>query len=469
MSPQPIDRRQLGQATLGASFAFLLPSEKMFAAEPLRVGLFSVEVSAPLGHPCMGGGISPVATYDDPLEAKGIVFVSGDQPPVVAVSVDWCEIRHDAHDAWRKAIASAVGTTTERVLVSSVHQHDAPVADLRAEAILKKAGAKGSVCFPEFHGETVQRVARAAKESLKDLKIVDGIAASRAEVIGVSSNRRTVDSMGRARFDRGSTTRDAELRNADVGVIDPDVAMISFESGKKTIAAMFCYATHPMSRYGKGAVSADFPGIARRMVERAHPGLHAMYFSGCSGNVTAGKFNDGAPDKRMILAKSLADGMSRALATAKPIPVSPMRFDSVPYSLVFRDTPGFETQTLEGKLGSARSFDQCLAAMGLSARERLARPLDLPVIDFGGAAFLLAPGESYVEYQLYAKSLRPNSVVLCAGYGESVTGYVPTEKAWTEKDSNLGDWCWVAPGSEKKLKAAIERALLPESVRGKGR
>lgn len=98
--------------------------------------------------------------------------------------------------------------------------------------------------------------------------------------------------------------------------------------------------------------------------------------------------------------------------------------------------------------------------MGLSCQERLQRPLDLPILDFGGAALLLAPGESYVEYQLYAKSLRPEAVVLCAGYGESVTGYVPTEKAWAEKDSNLGDWCWVAPGSEDPLKVALKTALL---------
>ena len=461
MSRLPIDRRQMGRVTLGVSLGLPMTGISSPEVSDLMVGRFSVEVSPPLGHACMGGGISPVVSYDDPLEAKGIVFVPAGQSPVVAVSVDWCEIRHDAHDAWRKAIASAVGTTPERVLVSSVHQHDAPVADLRAEAILKQAGAKGSICIPEFHAETVLRVARAAKDSLKDLKKVDKIAASMAPVTAVSSNRRTVDSMGRVRFDRGSTTRDSDLRNADVGVIDPDVAMISFESDKKTIAALFCYATHPMSRYGKGAVSADFPGIGRRMVERAHPGLHAIYFSGCSGNVTAGKFNDGSPDRRMILAKSLADGMNRALADAKPIGKTVFRFESIPYSLLFRDTPGFETKTLEGKLAAARPFDQCLAAMGLSARERLARPLDLPVIDFGGAALLLAPGESYVEYQLYAKSLRPKSVVLCAGYGESVTGYVPTEKAWDEKDSNLGDWCWVAPGSEKPMKEAIARALVP--------
>ena len=33
------------------------------------------------------------------------------------------------------------------------------------------------------------------------------------------------------------------------------------------------------------------------------------------------------------------------------------------------------------------------------------------------------------------------------------------ERAWAEKDGNLGDWCWVAPGSEARMKAAIEAAL----------
>ncbi len=457
MESFPLNRRQLGHATLALAFPGIA-----LATDPLelRVGPFSAEINPPVGHPCMGGGIRPVVSYSDPLFAKGIVLVAKGHAPVVIVSVDWCEIRHTAHDAWRKALADATGTTPDRVLVSSVHQHDAPVADLRAEEILKKAKAKGSVCFADFHEVAVARVARAAKVAMRDLKTVDKICASRIPVQDVSSNRRTLDSQGKIRFDRGSTTRDRELREGETGVIDPDMTMISLESAGEPLTALFCYATHPMSQYGQGAVSADFPGLARRLVEQTHPGLQVIYLSGCSGNVTAGKYNDGAPGNRMLLAGRLADAMNKALATAKPLKTPQFRFASVPYSLSFRNTLGFDTKTLEGKLHAPRSFDQCLAAMGLSCQERLKRPLDLPIMDFGGAALLLAPGESYVEYQLYAKSLRPEAVILCAGYGESVTGYVPTEKAWAEKDTNLGDWCWVAPGSEEPLKVALKTALL---------
>jgi hypothetical protein len=36
---------------------------------------------------------------------------------------------------------------------------------------------------------------------------------------------------------------------------------------------------------------------------------------------------------------------------------------------------------------------------------------------------------------------------------------VPTEKAFEEHDTNLHDWCWVAPGAEKALTAALTVAL----------
>ena len=87
------------------------------------------------------------------------------------------------------------------------------------------------------------------------------------------------------------------------------------------------------------------------------------------------------------------------------------------------------------------------------------QPIDIPAIDFGPAAFLLLPGETYVEYQLYAQSLRPKDFIMVAGYGESAPGYIPLERNWEEKDANLNWWCWVAPGSEARLKDAIRRAL----------
>ena len=75
------------------------------------------------------------------------------------------------------------------------------------------------------------------------------------------------------------------------------------------------------------------------------------------------------------------------------------------------------------------------------------------------ATLLLLPGESYVEYQLLAQKLRPDSFVVTMGYGESATGYIPTEKHFEEGDGNLSDWCWVAPGCERTMTEAIRAAI----------
>jgi hypothetical protein len=101
--------------------------------------------------------------------------------------------------------------------------------------------------------------------------------------------------------------------------------------------------------------------------------------------------------------------------------------------------------------------------MGLSWRKRCesGRELDLPAIDIGPATLLLLPGESYVEFQLNAQRMRPDRFVMTLGYGECGTGYVPVEKAVEENDTNLHDWCWVAPGAEARLTQAIKAALGP--------
>jgi hypothetical protein len=80
----------------------------------------------------------------------------------------------------------------------------------------------------------------------------------------------------------------------------------------------------------------------------------------------------------------------------------------------------------------------------------------------------LLPAESYVEYQLIADGLRPNDFVFVAGYGECGPGYIPHEQAWAEKDANLNDWCWIAPGAEPLMTAAIRKALgVEESANAK--
>src|SRR3954467_6792761 len=124
-------------ATFALSTAGLRPP--LAGAEPpkLRLSTFGADVTPPLGHPLMGGGIAPAKEVVDPLYAHGFVL-QGAGKPVAFVGLDWCEVRNGAYELFRSKIAKAVGTDSVRVMLCSLHQHDTPVADLEAQELMEK-------------------------------------------------------------------------------------------------------------------------------------------------------------------------------------------------------------------------------------------------------------------------------------------------------------------------------------------
>lgn len=432
------------------------------AAPPeFHLATFRADVTPPIGHPLLAGLVPDAKEIADPLSAIGIVLVGVDRP-IVIVAVDWCEIRGAAHDRWRGVLADAAGTTPERVLLSSVHQHDAPLFDLRAEEILREHKLAAPIGDPAFHEQCVHRVAAALRKSLAKPQPITHIGIGQARVKEVASNRRYNGRDGQLRFDRTSAAKDPWMREQPEGTIDPRLKTLSFWDGERPVAALSAYATHPMSYYRTGKVSADFPGLARHRREQDDPAVAQIYLSGCSGNVTAGKYNDGSPVNRAILADRLYRATREAWTETKRYPLETVAFRSAPLRLNPREDRGYtREEQLAQLVPTARANRQVMAALGLSWRERARRPIDVPVVDFGKAKLLLLPGESYVEYQLMAQKIRPDAFVVVAGYGECCPGYVPTEQAWRERDTNLdpGDWCWVAPGAEAVMHAAIREAL----------
>jgi hypothetical protein len=421
---------------------------------------FKADVTVPLNHGMMGGKWLSKRVVD-PLEANGFVLLGG-EAPVVFASVDWCEIRNEAYERWQTVLAEAAGTSPDHVMVTAIHQHDAPVADVEAERLLRERNLAGTICDPEFHERAVQSVAAALRESLKSPQPLTHIGAGQSKVKEVASNRRYIAPDGRVFFDRNSATRKRGAKDADEGLIDPWLKTLSFWNGDTPLAAVSFYAVHPMSYYGDGGVSADFPGIARRSREAETPGVRQIYCSGCSGNITAGKYNDGSREYRPVLAKRLQDAMAAAWANTSRHALRQWDFHVVPLRLEPRNDVGFSAAELEAKLTpETPPFSQCLAAMGLNWRHRedAGHRIQIPMLDFGAAQLLLLPGESYVEFQLAAQAERPDSFVCVAGYGEAACGYVPTDQHLADRDPNLADWSWVAAGSEARMREAIMEAM----------
>ncbi|MDA0808283.1 MAG: hypothetical protein O2983_06105 [Planctomycetota bacterium] len=430
-------------------------------ASQLRVSRFSVDVTIPLGHRCMG--LLPTKSKEivDPLQTHGIVLLSDDDP-IVIVAVDWCEIRNESYERWREVIAKAVGTEPVRVLLSSLHQHDAPVVDGGAENLLNRAGLTGELFDFAFQEDCVQRVAAAAKESLEDATPVTHLGLGKAKVEKVASNRRVVHPDGRVSFGRGSSSGgNAFMAEAPDGLIDPWLRTISFWNGDKPLVALHSYATHPMSYYGRGGVTYDFVGMARERRRRDDQKVHQIYLSGCSGDVTAGRYNDGSPASRELLAHRIYEGMTAAWDATEKTPISEVRFRSTPLELPFRTEERFTAAYLLNRIedDSVEIRQRIHAAMTLSSRQRVVsgKPIDLPVVDLGPARIVLFPGEAFVGYQLLAQEMKQDVFVQSIGYGECWPGYVPTDSCFDDKFEDT--WLWVGPGCETRIREALAKVL----------
>ena len=464
----------LRRAALTGLLALICLPASADEAKGFRLATFTADVTPPIGHPLIAGAtMAPDAKrIDDPLLAIGFVL-SGGEKPVVVCSIDWCEIRNDAYDRWRDALAEAAGTTRERVLVTCIHQHDAPLADLEAQRIIERHAEQQTKRQPpqtkiidlEFQEACVQRTARALKESLSLSKTrpVTHLGFGLGKVAEVASNRRYVTKAGKVEFNRSSMSGGkADQAAAPEGEIDPWLRTLSFWNGERPVCALHAYAVHPMSQWGTGFVTADFPGLARKRRQVDDPSVHQIYVSGGSGDVTAGKYNDGSPANRAVLADRIYRGMLAAWKETKRVPLAQLEFRSAPIQFVPRDSPGWKIEELTAQLSDEDTRKQSMAALGLSARKRFdaKQPVDLPVLDIGPAQVVLLPGEAYVHYQLLAQKLRPDCFVLTMGYGESAAGFVPPDRAWQENDGNMDSWCWIAPHTgEQELTAAMRKAM----------
>jgi hypothetical protein len=426
----------------------------------LHLATFSCDVTPPVGHPLCGGWIEPVRAVDDPLRALGVVLL-GPAAPVVLCAVDWCGIRNDAHLAWRKALAEAAHTTPERVAVQSVHPHNAPFADTAAEKLLQAVKGPPSLDLA-FFDRAVERTAAAVKASLARTTPFTHIGIGQAKVEQVASNRRVLGPDGKVKYTRTSATRDPRARAEPEGLIDPWLKTLSFWDDSKPLAALHYYATHPMSYYGDGRVSSDFCGLARDKRAAEDEKTFQAYFTGCAGNVTAGKYNDGNKANRAILRDRMHAAMKAAWKETKRHAVATWEWRTEPLKLSARREPSF------GKEQSTKAMEDVKAAKAkrnngafqLTWLARLDRPIDVTCLDIGPALVLHLPGEPFIEYQLAAQQMRKDRFVCVAGYGDGGPGYIPTDDAYLQ--GGYEPTVALAAPCEKQLKRVMARALRAE-------
>jgi hypothetical protein len=425
----------------------------------LKVGVFAVDASPPLGSPL---AYDPTKGVTQPLSCRGVVL-NGDGKPIVLCAIDWIGIGNEGYSEFRNELAKAVGTTAQRVCVHALHQHDAPHCDFSADRIIAKLGISREVFDSELARTVIARTAAAVREAAVRARPVTHLGLGQAEVEKVASNRRLLGPDGKVQYVRYTACADPKIRALPVGTIDPMLKMISFWDGAEPVVVLSYYATHPQSYYRTGLANPDFPGMARdeRQAVTKIPHIH---FNGAGGNIGAGKWNDGSHANRRVLADRVAAGMAKAWqATEKtPISASDLAVESIPISLP--PAPHLDEKRLAAVVNDpskpARTRAEAAGELVWLRRCLAGERIDIACLHLGRARVLHMPGELFVEYQLAAAKTRPDLFVAMAAYGDYAPGYIGTEAAYAEGGYETGPHAsLVAPGVEKALMMAIKRLL----------
>jgi hypothetical protein len=191
-----------------------------------------------------------------------------------------------------------------------------------------------------------------------------------------------------------------------------------------------------MSYYGDGQVSSDFVGLARERRDAEESGVLHIYFTGSSGDVTAGKYNLGTKPERQVLAGRIHRAMVLADGDADlhAGPLGPVDWKTLPIRFAAREDLDLDRLKAIVADPKATVVERNRSAMtcGWLMRAASRRPILLSRLDVGGVTLLHLPAETFVDYQLHAQACRPDRLIATAAYGDGGPWYIPLERSFAE-------------------------------------
>ncbi len=285
------------------------------------------------------------------------------------------------------------------------------------------------------------------------------IATGQADVFRVAGNRRLLQDDGKLMAMRGSSSRSQIHADAPEGLIDRKLKTVAFYSGDRKVASFHYYACHPMSYYADGRASSDFVGLARKQRQRDEPDCLHVYFSGCGGNIGAGKYNDGTHEMRPVLVRRMYDAMVASEAKLVPQPIQSIDWTAVPVMLT--PDPKWDEAAILRQIADKSQLvvnrNRPAYTVAYLRRFRAGQPIVISALHVNDATMLHLPGESFIEYQLRAQEAAKGRFVACAAYGDGGPWYIPTEEQFP-----LGGYevsvSWCGPTVDRELWGAAKQA-----------
>ena len=236
----------------------------------LKAGFTRVNINPMMGIPIRGYYKERLADgILDDIEANALAL-QFNGTIILLISVDNCGIEQNLLSYYRKKVSDATEVPMENIVISSTHTHQGPEAVIDSQNELVRE-------YTEFLGKRITDAAVFAIADLKEAKMGFGK--------GVAPN---VAFIRRYVMKDGSIKTNPGVNNPDivtpVGIIDDSVNVIRFDrEGAETIVFVN-FANHP-DVVGGNKISADWPGLLRKNVEKILDGTKCIFFNGAQGDV----------------------------------------------------------------------------------------------------------------------------------------------------------------------------------------
>ena len=417
-----------------------------------KVGFSTVNANPNLGHEIAGYYVKRYAKgFLDDIEVSTLLLQK-DGTNIAMISVDVCGINEDFGLDVSNMIEEKTGISKDNVYLTATHSHTAPVITYN-DRYPKTQELLDYIAFLK------QRIVDSVVLALADVKD-----AKMGYIYGYAPER--VAYIRRYKMKDGSTFTCPPIDDPNIdhpiGTLDQRVNVIRFDRvGGPTVVAVN-YGLHADTINGE-LVSADFPGVMRKTIEKALDGVKCIFFNGAEGDVgstnvhpTKGDMNDTeisfdnemkSPGMARFVGRALAGTILQVYDKVHYVDVDEIKIVSK-YIDIPSNMPTPEEMPLaklytqlhnEGRDDEIpyKAMQLTTAVADAMRKVRLENgpeyfKIRLTAVKLGTVAYLGIPGEPFTDIGVEIKKAEGWNLIMPTALTNGNIGYFPMKSAYDE-------------------------------------
>ena len=434
----------------------------------MQAGFARLDVTPPLHEPLQGYFTERFAkSIMDPLFLNALALREGDET-VLLIAADLQCVMTDVCSEIRERVSQRTGVPKEKVLFAVLHIHTSLVLGDWEWTVT-------TPCTDADYMDLLYRkccdVAQMAMADLGDATLYLG---ERETAEPISFVRRYRMKDGTVRCNPGFKHQ-SEIAHP-MGNADNTVRIARFAREGKNDIALVNFATHP-DVIGGQRYSADWPGFARRFVEKYFPGVSCVLVNGCQGDVNHIDFLGwkGGLDTRearyahsekmgRVIADAVRDEwktLERAqtgalFAAAEDVFVAYNTQGIERYDEAKALYEGFKNGTAGEKNENGMTLPEAKRIYNMHTRHgTIYRPVPVSVIALGRFALVGIGGEPFTPYMERLRAAFPERLLMTACCANGYAGYLPTKQAFAEGSYEVSNSIFVDSLEDEVVSAAV--------------